>query len=260
MKQTFASTIPVGDLIFASGHSGRLPETGRVRNGVAAAQAVDALDKIKPALEQAGTSLDNIVRIDYWFVGNEGVTLWEGAIMDYFQKHAPSLAEDMPAVSPCGLRALCYPEQLVEITVIAVTPETKPKIKTYPCFYVGEKQSFASAVVFGDLVFCSGMTGRLPETGQVRNQSAGVQAIDALDKVKSTLEQARTSLENILRIDYNFVGNLGETLWEGTIMDYFRKHAPALAEDMPAVTRSGLKNLCYPEELVEIAVIAAMPE
>ena len=259
-RQTFSAANVVDDFVFPSGQTGRLPETGRVRCGSAGVQAVDALEtKIKPNLEKAGTSLENIVRIDYWFIGSEGATLWNGPIMDYLRKSAPSLAENMPAVSWLGLRSLCFPEQLVELTVLAVLPEAKTKVKTYPCFYCDEKQNFAAAVRVGDLVFCSGESGRMPETGQVRTHSAAGQAADALDNIKANLGKVGTSLENIVKIDFYFVGNLGETLWDGPIMDYFRKNAPSLAENMPAVARCGLRNLYYPEELVELEVIAVMP-
>ncbi len=40
------------------------------------------------------------------------------------------------------------------------------KKKTIPVLYAGEKQSYAAAVVAGDLVFVSGMSGRLFDTGR----------------------------------------------------------------------------------------------
>jgi len=258
-KQTFSRANVVGDFVFPSGQSGRLPETGRVRNLSTAVQAVDALNKIKTNLEIAGTSLENIIRIDYWFVGKEGATLWEGPVMDYFRKNAPKLAEDMPAVCPHGLKSLCYPEQHVEFCVIAVLPEAEAKVKTYPCYYGDKKQNFASAVKVGDFVFLSSDSGRVTDTGRVRGLSPAVQAVDALDNIKTNLEKVGTSLENIVKIDYYFVGNIGELLWEGPVMDYFRKNAPSLAENMPAVGRCGLQNLYYPEELVQLDVIAVMP-
>ena len=67
------------------------------------------------------------------------------------------------------------------------------KKMTYPMFYAGEKQNYAAAVVAGDLVFCSGMSGRLPDSGWVRSPCIGVQAWDALDKIKHNLEGAGTS-------------------------------------------------------------------
>jgi enamine deaminase RidA (YjgF/YER057c/UK114 family) len=43
------------------------------------------------------------------------------------------------------------------------------------------------------------------------------------------------------------------------MMDYFRKNASSLVEDMPAGTAVGVISLAYPRMLVEIDVIAVIP-
>ncbi len=135
------------------------------------------------------------------------------------------------------------------------------KKKTYPFSYAGKKQTFAKCVVVGNLVFCSGMSGRLPETGEVRNDDPAVQTVDALDKIKRTLEDAGSSLENIVKITVYFKDIMKDldTIWFGAMMDYFQKHAPSLAEDMPAGTAVGISSLAYPNMLVEIDVTAVIP-
>ena len=135
------------------------------------------------------------------------------------------------------------------------------KKKTYPLSYAGQKQTFAKCVVVGDLVFCSGMSGRLVETGEVRNDDPYAQTVDALDKIKNVLEEAGSSLENIVKMTVYFKDIIrdGEKIWFGAMMDYFRKHAPSLAEDMPAATAVGVNSLYFPRMLVEIDVIAVIP-
>ena len=132
--------------------------------------------------------------------------------------------------------------------------------KTYPLSYAGQKQAFAKCVVVGDLVFCSGMSGRLVETGEVRNDDPYTQTVDALDKIKMVLEEAGSSLENIVKITvyYKDIAKDLEVIWFGAMMDYFRKHAPSLAEDMPAGTAVGIDALAYPSMLVEIDVTAVI--
>jgi 2-iminobutanoate/2-iminopropanoate deaminase len=135
------------------------------------------------------------------------------------------------------------------------------KKRTYPLFYSGQKQTFAKCVVVGDLVFCSGMSGRLVETGEVRNDDPYTQTVDALDKIKAVLEEAGSSLEGIVKMTVYFkdIGKDLDTIWFGAMMDYFRKHAPSLAEDMPAGTAVGIDSLAYPSMLVEIDVTAVIP-
>ena len=139
--------------------------------------------------------------------------------------------------------------------------------KTYSLSYPGgvyaseQKQSFARSVVVGNLVFCSGASGRLLETGFVRTDNATVQTVDALDKIKVALEEAGTSLENIVKV-FVFIKDVEkdrDAVWL-TYWDYLRKHAPSLADEMPAATCIGGVRLAEPSYLVEIDVIACLPD
>ena len=73
------------------------------------------------------------------------------------------------------------------------------KKKTYPLYYGGQKQQFARSVVVGDLVFCSGMSGRTMETGDVSSDDVKEQMLVALDKVRAALEEAGSSMEHIVK-------------------------------------------------------------
>ena len=136
------------------------------------------------------------------------------------------------------------------------------KKKIIPLLYAGKKMPYAKAVVVGDLVFCSGMAGGLFETGKVREDDVEVQAVDCLDKIKKILEDAGTSLENIVHMTvyYKDILKDHDKVYNTTILDYFRKHAPSLAEDMPAGMALGVTSLINPSLLVEIEVIAVLPD
>ncbi|MFC2068912.1 Rid family hydrolase, partial [Chloroflexota bacterium] len=114
--------------------------------------------------------------------------------------------------------------------------------------------------VVGDWVFVSGAGGREQGSRHVRSMSPVLQIQDALDKLTQRLNEAGTSLENTVCLRCFVVGDMGEMLWDGPVMDYFRKNAPKSAEDMPAVTIVGLNNLCVAEMIVEVEAIAVMPE
>lgn len=136
------------------------------------------------------------------------------------------------------------------------------KKKTYPLSYAGVKQNFAKCVVAGDIVFCSGMSGRLVETGEVRNDDPYTQTMDALDKIKGVLEEAGSSLENIVKMTVYMKDIIKDVdrIWDGAMMDYFREKAPSLGENMPAGTAVGVTSLAYPRMLVEIDVTAVIPQ
>jgi len=60
VKQRFARSVVVGHLIFLSGSSGRTLETGEVSSLDVREQTWVALEKIRLALEEAGSSMDYI--------------------------------------------------------------------------------------------------------------------------------------------------------------------------------------------------------
>jgi enamine deaminase RidA (YjgF/YER057c/UK114 family) len=103
------------------------------------------------------------------------------------------------------------------------------------------------------------MSGRLPETGQVGTPDPAQQTIDALNKIKHNLEEAGTSLENIVRMNvYVKDTNRDRDKIEGALRDYLRKNAPALLENPPASTWIGVDSLYYPDMLVEFEPLAVL--
>jgi 2-iminobutanoate/2-iminopropanoate deaminase len=133
------------------------------------------------------------------------------------------------------------------------------KKKTYPLEYAGVKQRYATCVVVGDLVFCSGMTGRTPETGDVSSDNVAEQIVVALDRVRKALEQTGSSMENIVKTiiymkeikDYQSVRDAE--------FEYYRKHCPLLVEEPPASTVVQVVSLARPRVLVEVDVVAVVP-
>ena len=131
-------------------------------------------------------------------------------------------------------------------------------MKTYPYLYAGKKQDmFCSAKVVGNLVWASGMSGRLPETGQVGTLDPAQQVIDALNKIKHNLEEAGTSLENIVKWKMYVKDTCRDRdKIRGALIEYLRKNAPDLIENPPAATWIGIDSLYYPNILVEFEPLA----
>jgi 2-iminobutanoate/2-iminopropanoate deaminase len=133
------------------------------------------------------------------------------------------------------------------------------KKKTYPLEYAGVKQRYATCVVVSDLVFCSGMTGRTPETGDVSSDNVAEQMVVALDRVRKALEQTGSSMENLVKTviylkeikDYQSVRDAE--------FEYYREYCPLLAEEPPASTVVQVVSLARPRVLVEVDVVAIIP-
>ena len=130
--------------------------------------------------------------------------------------------------------------------------------KFYPQIYGGKKMHFARSVVVGDLVFLSGSSGRTLETGEVSSDNVKEQMIVALDKIRSALEEAGSSMDNIVKTVI-YLKHV-EDYWtmRNTEMEYYRKYAPRLVEEPPASTFMQPASLFSPSMLVEIDAIAVI--
>ena len=134
------------------------------------------------------------------------------------------------------------------------------KKKTYPLYYGGKKQQFARSVVVGNLVFLSGSSGRTMETGDVSSNNIKEQMIVAWNKIKGALEEAGSSLENIVKTNIYLKNRDDYDTMRQTEREYWTKNAPALLEDPPASTFMQPVSLSRPNMLVEIEVIAVVPD
>ena len=95
-----------------------------------------ALEKIKTSLEEMGSSLDNIVKMTCYVVGDPGFPngvanspTWvkaQKAMNEFFQEHCPDLCWDKnpPCMDLIGVAGLAVKEMLIEIAAIAVLSDT----------------------------------------------------------------------------------------------------------------------------------------
>ena len=130
------------------------------------------------------------------------------------------------------------------------------KKKTYLLNYAGQKQRFARSVIAGDFVFLSGSSGRTLETGEVSSDDVKVQAEVALDKIRLALEEAGTSMENIVKVVIYFKDMKDYETVKQTEYTYWKEHAPTLCEEPPASTVCQVVSLSKTNMLVEFDVVA----
>lgn len=119
-KQKFARSVVAGDFVFLSGSSGRTLETGEVSSDDAKEQTRVALDKVRLALEEAGTSMESIVKVVIYFKDMKDYETVKQAEFEYYSEHAPGLAEEPPASTVSQVVSLSKPNMLVEFDIIAL--------------------------------------------------------------------------------------------------------------------------------------------
>jgi 2-iminobutanoate/2-iminopropanoate deaminase len=110
----------VGNLIFVSGCQGMNPETLKTETDVFEEQMIIALDKVKLAMEEAGSSMNNVVRTLMLLKNLEDYPRMRKTELGYYQKYAPFLVDNPPASTFMQVASLAKPEFLVEIDVIGV--------------------------------------------------------------------------------------------------------------------------------------------
>lgn len=110
----------------------------------------------------------------------------------------------------------------------------------------------SQATRFGNLVFVSGSTGRHPETGRYPDGGIKEQTRQTLENIKAVLEEAGTSLGNVLKVTA-FLKDLGD---RPGFNEVYSSYFPA---DQPARTALGAGALGE-GMLVEIEAIAGIPD
>jgi 2-iminobutanoate/2-iminopropanoate deaminase len=120
-KQRFARSVTAGGFVFLSGSSGRTLEKGEVSSDDVRVQATVALDKIRLALKEAGTSMENIVKVLIYFKDMKDYEAVKQTEFEYWEKHAPALAVEPPASTVCQVVALSKPDMLVEFDIVALS-------------------------------------------------------------------------------------------------------------------------------------------
>jgi 2-iminobutanoate/2-iminopropanoate deaminase len=115
-----SAAVSAGNLLFLSGCDGSDPNTGKVETDVIEQQIIAALDKVKAALEEAGSSLDKVVRTLMMLRHLEDYPKMRKTEVEYYEKHAPHLVPNPPVSTFVQLPILSSPETLFQVDVTAV--------------------------------------------------------------------------------------------------------------------------------------------
>ena len=115
----YASCMQIGNLLFVSGMTAQELETGAVFADNITDQMNIVMDKIRAVLEEAGSSMENIVKTLMLLKDVKDYQIMRKVELEYYQQHAPRLVEEPPASTFMEV-TLANPAFLVEIEVVAV--------------------------------------------------------------------------------------------------------------------------------------------
>lgn len=112
-----ATTIEAkGRLVFVSGMTARKPDGTIAGIGDVTVQTQQVCENIKAAMEEAGGSLDDVVRVDVYVRNMEHFAAIHKVRQDYFNP-------PLPASTMVEVCKMTSPDYLIEINAIAVIPE-----------------------------------------------------------------------------------------------------------------------------------------
>lgn len=112
--------------------------------------------------------------------------------------------------------------------------------------------NLSAAVRFGNLVLVSGQTGRHPKTGEV-GKDIREQTRNALERIKEVLTAAGTSMDQVLSAMVHLTRR-------DDLAAYNEEYAKYFPTDKPARTTVTVASLNAPELVIEITVIAGIPD
>jgi 2-iminobutanoate/2-iminopropanoate deaminase len=115
----FSRSVVAGNLVFISGCQGQNDEAVQLETNVFEEQMIIALDKVRHAMEEVGSSLDNVIKTLMLLKNLEDYPRMRKTELEYYQKYAPMLVENPPASTFMQVN-LAKPGFLVEIDVIGV--------------------------------------------------------------------------------------------------------------------------------------------
>jgi 2-iminobutanoate/2-iminopropanoate deaminase len=116
----YASAVVVDNLVFLSGMTAQDTKTGACLTDTIADQMIVCLDKVRTALVEVGSSMEDIVKTLILLKDVKDYQIMRKTELEYYQKHAPRLVDEPPASTFMQPAALARPEFLVELDVIAV--------------------------------------------------------------------------------------------------------------------------------------------
>jgi enamine deaminase RidA (YjgF/YER057c/UK114 family) len=172
-----------------------------------------------------------------------------GKAADYTRAFVEALGEVRPVSTLLGVPALVRPELLVEIEAEAVIGAARARRDIYTQHQREKPRGYARAVAVGEHVYLSGCTS-VSSTGEVQAPGDWARQYDlAMDTIRWALEQAGSSLDDVVRRRTFTVHGAQQN------RPYGQGPTP-FAKSHPTSLGCRISGLARPELVVEIEVSA----
>jgi enamine deaminase RidA (YjgF/YER057c/UK114 family) len=237
----YSRALRVGDRVFISG-STALRAGGVEGPGDMYRQTRATMETILRALAEAGGAPGDLVYTKTFLTDL-------GRAADYTRAFVEALGEVRPVSTLLGVPALVRPELLVEIEAEAVIGAARARRDIYTEHQREKPRGYARAVAVGEQVYLSGCTS-VSSTGDVQAAGDWARQYDlAMDTIRWALDQAGSSVEDVVRRRTFTV--------EGAQQNRPYGQGPTpFAKSHPTSLGCRISGLARPELVVEVEVTA----
>ena len=116
----YANSVAIDNILFVSGMTAQDPKDGSCLTNTMQDQMWMSLTKLKSALEEAGSCLENMVKTFIMLKDIKDYPVMRATELKFYQEYAPDLVAHPPASTILQAGALARPEFLIEVEAIAV--------------------------------------------------------------------------------------------------------------------------------------------
>ena len=237
----YSRAVRIGDRIFISG-STALRAGGVEGPGDMYRQTRATMETILGALGEAGGAPGDLVYTKTFLTDL-------GKASDYTRAFVEALGDVRPVSTLLGVPALVRPELLVEIEAEAVIGAARTRRDIYTQHMREKPRGYARAVAVGDQVYLSGCTS-ISAAGEVQAAGDWARQYDlAMDTIRWALEQAGSSVDDVVRRRTFTVHGAQQNRKYG-------EGPTPFAKSHPTSLGCRISGLARPELVVEVEVTA----
>jgi enamine deaminase RidA (YjgF/YER057c/UK114 family) len=254
----YSQAVKADGLVFASGQCAHTPgpdgAAATVGVGDPAAQARQCYQNVQHALEAAGASMRDVVKITTYTTHPDYRRHLAEARAEFFEP-------PYPASTGLVVTSLAKPEWLFEVEVTAVAPESRASMAARFLDPPGlhRPAQYSQAVRTGNVVFVAGQCAYVPGDGPDRAGrfvGAGdphLQARQCHENVRLALEAAGATMQDVVKINTYSTHPDHRKILMAARPDYFQP-------PYPASTGVVVRSLANPDALFEVEVVAVVKD
>lgn len=237
----FSPTVVADGLVYVSGLTGTdAPDRGPEPSVTVETRRV--LDKLRTALEAAGSSLAQAVSINVYLKAAGDFEAMNAAYREYFTDKPPARTTVVAGLADGAL---------VEMSAVAV-PVGAPRETLLPAGWMKSPRPYSYIVRTSDFVFLSGLVSRRGTDDQTVSGSTTVQVKTILDNATTLLKTAGLTLDAVVAARVFITDDLYFEEMNEAYRSYFSVKPPARATAVMGLMGSDAK--------VEISLIASIQD